>query len=48
MKNLIAFGRRRGAHKNAKSKSRNLARKQWRRDHPESAGRKLHCWPLPE
>lgn len=34
--------------KTQKAKQRNAARKEWRKAHPEQAGKQLHCWPLPQ
>lgn len=39
---------RRGQKKNDRAKLRNAARRQWRIDHPEHAGKQLNCWPLPD
>jgi len=43
----IAIKGKRGPKKNLRAKTRNAARKQFRRDNPEYRGSKLHCWPLP-
>lgn len=38
---------RRSPKKNLRTKQRNEARRQWRKDHPGQSGSKLRCWPLP-